>query len=73
PWRMAWEIGEVPLQPDPDIGNWPLFLLCVLGYKLIYRTRMVTLDEMRFERGYIPEIHEEEPTTRWGKILAVLF
>ncbi|KDR78826.1 hypothetical protein GALMADRAFT_244420 [Galerina marginata CBS 339.88] len=84
PWRVARELEDPPLQTDPDIGNWvptfvssylalPVFLLSVLGYKLIYRTRMVPLDEMRFDRGQVPEIHEEPPTTRWGKILAVLF
>ena len=37
------------------------------------RTRMVPLDEMRFERGIVPEIEEPVPTTRWGKMLARIF
>ncbi|PPQ94474.1 hypothetical protein CVT25_001107 [Psilocybe cyanescens] len=84
PWRMARELDDSPLKTDPEVGNWvptfvssylalPFFLLAILGYKLIYRTRMVPLREMQFERGHIPEIHEEEPTTRWGRLLAVLF
>lgn len=39
----------------------------------ICRTRMVPLDEMRFERGIVPEIEEPQPTTRWGKLLATIF
>ncbi|KAJ7583621.1 amino acid permease/ SLC12A domain-containing protein, partial [Mycena floridula] len=48
PWRMANEPSDIPLPPDPDLGNWtptfvtsylplPLFVLLALGYKLIYR------------------------------------
>ncbi|KJA14361.1 hypothetical protein HYPSUDRAFT_49239 [Hypholoma sublateritium FD-334 SS-4] len=84
PWRMALELDDPPIVSDPEIGSWvptfvssylalPVFFLLVLGYKLIYRTRMVPLDEMHFERGIVPEIEEPQPTTRWGKLLATIF
>uniref|UniRef100_A0A8H8CLS1 Amino acid permease/ SLC12A domain-containing protein n=2 Tax=Psilocybe cubensis TaxID=181762 RepID=A0A8H8CLS1_PSICU len=84
PWRMARELDDIPVESDPDIGNWvptfvssylaiPFFLLAILGYKLIFRTKMVTLREMRFDRGYIHDDGEEIPTTRWSRLLAVLF
>ncbi|KAH9481294.1 hypothetical protein JR316_0005816 [Psilocybe cubensis] len=81
---MARELDDIPVESDPDIGNWvptfvssylaiPFFLLAILGYKLIFRTKMVTLREMRFDRGYIHDDGEEIPTTRWSRLLAVLF
>ncbi|TFK33223.1 amino acid permease/ SLC12A domain-containing protein [Crucibulum laeve] len=84
PWRIAVGVNDPPMPIDEDIGGWvptfissylalPLFVLLFLGYKLVYRTQIVHLENMVFTQGNITEIHEERPTTRLGKMLAVLF
>ncbi|KAF9477191.1 hypothetical protein BDN70DRAFT_896735 [Pholiota conissans] len=77
------ELSDQPIPTDAEIGDWvptfvssylplPVFLLLILGYKLIYRTKMVGLDDMTFHRGVVPEIEEKTPTTWFQKFLAPL-
>ncbi|KAF8150865.1 amino acid permease-domain-containing protein [Crassisporium funariophilum] len=84
PWRMASEVEDPSPELDPDFGDWvptfissylaiPVFALFFLGYKLVYRTKFKSVNEMQFRRGIMPEIPEEIPHTRWGKLLAALF
>jgi len=49
----------------------PLFVLLTFGYKLIYQTKLVPLDEMTFSREDVPEKLEEDdpPRNIWEKII----
>ncbi|KAH8101313.1 amino acid permease-domain-containing protein [Cristinia sonorae] len=41
-----------------------VFVLLTLGYKLIYRTRMYSLEEMTFDRRNVPEPEQPLPATK---------
>ena len=52
----------------------PCFVILTLGYKLIYRTRMVRLDQMSFVQGFPPTvIKEERPRHGWRRIIGWIF
>lgn len=52
----------------------PCFVFLTLGYKLIHRTKMVTLEEMCFAPGGVPPLPADalnklNPKRGWRKIL----
>lgn len=55
---------------DTLVGQ-PCFVFLALSYKLIYRTKMVTLDEMCFVTEGVPCITELDPPQRqgWRRVL----
>ena len=52
----------------------PIFILLILGYKLIKQTRYVPLEEMVFTGDGVEksEIPEEEPQNWWEKFLQMI-
>ncbi len=47
-----------------------IFVLLTFGYKLIHQTRMVSVEEMPFDRGNVPPQEEEtEHEGWWNKII----
>ncbi|KZT39499.1 hypothetical protein SISSUDRAFT_1045524 [Sistotremastrum suecicum HHB10207 ss-3] len=87
PWRISQGVNEPPVQPnaDPDIGPFvptfissylpiPFFLLCIFGYKLVYRSRMVPFSEMAWNRGEVPPIIvSHHGDSWWWRALDALF
>jgi len=82
--RIAMEPGELPSATDPILGNFtmtfvtsylpiPLFLLCILGYKLINQTSFVELHEMPFDRQDNPTSDDEHPPATILERLANMF
>ncbi|KZT34470.1 hypothetical protein SISSUDRAFT_1131836 [Sistotremastrum suecicum HHB10207 ss-3] len=83
-WRIAEEPTDGPPISDPDIGPFvptfissylpiPFFLLCMFGYKLVYRSEMVKLEDMPWHNGHVEPITDtEEPKGLW-KIVDSLF
>jgi len=77
----GWRIADIPGQDEDKVTSQaismflssyvplPLFLLLTLGYKLIYRTSMVQLEEMTFERNNIPEPEEEHKTKSKSEVV----
>ncbi|KAK7682321.1 hypothetical protein QCA50_014525 [Cerrena zonata] len=76
-WKIAEIPANDGPMPPPDVREsdpvsqflssyipLPFFLLLTFGYKLIYQTKMVKLEEMSFSRENIPEPVERKPTTR---------
>jgi len=71
----GWRIADIPGQDNDKVSSdaismflssyipIPFFLLLTFGYKLIHRTKMVSLDEMTFERKNVPE-PEKTPKTK---------
>ena len=45
-------------------------MLLFFGYKLVYQTRFVPIEEMRFARGRVPHSHAPEPQPRnfWERV-----
>ncbi|KZT12242.1 amino acid transporter [Laetiporus sulphureus 93-53] len=82
-WRIADDVKPPDLDPDDirvttPVATFlasyiplPLFVLLTLGYKMMYQTEMVTLDQMTFSRENVPELVEDElpPRNRWEKIV----
>ncbi|KAI9068733.1 hypothetical protein FKP32DRAFT_1587420 [Trametes sanguinea] len=71
-WRIADVIGDVVPQYDAmqkesnPVSQFlsayvpiPFFLLLTFGYKLIKQTRMLSLDEMVFDRGTVPPLNDD--------------
>ncbi|KAH7094027.1 amino acid permease-domain-containing protein [Auriculariales sp. MPI-PUGE-AT-0066] len=82
--RIAELQGDPPVVPNPEIGDFatafcfsylPVALLLVLyfGYKLVYQTSFVAVEDMKFSRGDVHSVVESAPSTLWEKILAWVF
>lgn len=52
-----------PSQSNPSYAK-PFFLLLTFGYKLIYQTKMISLDEMDFSRINVDEDAQRDPDYR---------
>ncbi len=56
-----------------DCAVQPFFALLTLGYKILYQTRVVQLDEMDFEKVYFKrEEQNDQPPSRRERILGAL-
>ncbi|KZS92255.1 hypothetical protein SISNIDRAFT_456006 [Sistotremastrum niveocremeum HHB9708] len=84
PWRIAEEPTDGPPILDPDIGPFvptfissylpiPFFLLCIFGYKLVYRSKMVRRKDMPWNNGTVPVIERRRPDGFFWKIVDALF
>ncbi len=53
----------------------PCFIFLALGYKLVYQTKMTTLDEMCFAPDGIPDVEDlkEPPKRSWRRIVGWIF
>ncbi|GJE92572.1 amino acid permease-domain-containing protein [Phanerochaete sordida] len=86
-WRIADVIDEEPKEypseqrPTDPVSNFlasyvpiPFFFLLLFGYKLIYQTRMISLDEMDFSRVNVDEDaqHDPEYTSPLARVLGWL-
>jgi len=71
-----WSIAEIPGQPSSNSSrpvaeflaayiSIPVFLLFTLGYKLIYQTKTVRLEDMTWSREDAPEEVEDDSHVEW--------
>ncbi|KAI0793105.1 amino acid permease-domain-containing protein [Irpex lacteus] len=79
-WRIATVPGDEAGPSSDSVATFlssyvplPFFALLTLGYKIIYQTRVVQLDEMDFEKVYFKrEEQNDQPPSRRERILGAL-